>query len=369
MKIVFRVDASVQIGSGHVIRCLTLADSLRARQADVQFICRNHTGNLIDMLKTKGYDVTVLPAPSEVYKLISGDVAHASLLGVSWETDASETLAVMDGMSIDWLIVDHYALDRRWEAFQRPYVARIMVIDDLADRDHDCDILLDQNYYPSTAMRYAARVPAQCMLLLGPRYLLLAPEFEKHAAYLKKRSGTIQRVLVFFGSTDPTGETLKALDAIQAIGTENIHYDVIVGMNNPQRNEIHTRCERFSNLHYYCQTSEMAKLCSLSDLALGAGGSAIWERSSLALPSLVIITARNQRETTLALAESGCIKLLGWYEHISSIDIADALRWAIHNPDVMFNCGIRARALMELESHMGAAYVSQTIMASERIAR
>ena len=166
--VAIRVDSSSQIGSGHVMRCLTLSDNLRERGADVVFVCREHVGHLCGFIEEKGYRVQRLPAPVDVCTGLDWN-RHASWLGVSREQDADETLEVLRGGGpYDWLIVDHYALDQKWEQCLRPMTRWLMVIDDLADRSHDCDLLLDQNYYPDQDRRYESRVPNGCEKLLGP---------------------------------------------------------------------------------------------------------------------------------------------------------------------------------------------------------
>ncbi|MEX6780098.1 UDP-2,4-diacetamido-2,4,6-trideoxy-beta-L-altropyranose hydrolase, partial [Limnospira fusiformis] len=211
MKVIFRVDSSAQIGSGHLIRCRTLAEELRRRGAEVRFICREHRGNLIHLLSQAAFPVTVLPPPPQS----SGEMEenYQAWLGVSAETDAQETLLALGGESADWLVVDHYGLDAVWERQLRPQVKQILVIDDLANRPHDCDVLLDQNYSQLGEQRYQGWVPHSCRLLLGPRYGLLRPEYPLYRQALSPHRGQVRRVLVFFGGTDSQNMTGKALEA------------------------------------------------------------------------------------------------------------------------------------------------------------
>lgn len=169
MQIVFRVDSATQIGSGHLMRCLTLATALREKGATCAFVCRSHPNNLIALLRQKGFTVYELPQGTEPRS--SDD------LGVPLEVDAQQTQTLLEKLGqVDWLVVDHYGIDANWERFLRPWVKRIFVIDDLADRPHDCDVLLDQNY-THRQDRYDGLVPAHCSLLLGPQYALLRSEF------------------------------------------------------------------------------------------------------------------------------------------------------------------------------------------------
>ena len=129
MQIVFRTDASVQIGTGHVMRCLTLADALRLEGAECRFICRGHTGHLIDLINQRGHHVVMLSEhESQVVAVTHDALAHAAWLGTDWATDAADTQLAMGLGKVDWLVVDHYALDHRWEKTMWPFCHQLMVI-------------------------------------------------------------------------------------------------------------------------------------------------------------------------------------------------------------------------------------------------
>jgi UDP-2,4-diacetamido-2,4,6-trideoxy-beta-L-altropyranose hydrolase len=183
-KILIRTDASVQIGTGHVMRCLTLADELRGRGAEVIFVCREFDGNLCGYIEEKGYIVHRLPvsdATEQGDQNIEIGLKHTAWLGADCQTDVEQVEEIIKDLESppDWLVVDHYALDERWEECLRSYCKKIMVIDDLADRPHNCDLLLDQNFYENLESRYDGLVPPQCKKFLGPKYALLRPEFRE----------------------------------------------------------------------------------------------------------------------------------------------------------------------------------------------
>jgi UDP-2,4-diacetamido-2,4,6-trideoxy-beta-L-altropyranose hydrolase len=139
MQITFRVDASLQMGTGHVMRCLTLALALRGRGATCRFLCREHPGHLIQSIRDLGFEVVPLPLGSESSHLDGNNadqLTHAFWLGATWRSDAAQTIQALVEDCPDWVVVDHYALDARWESELRPYCGKIMVIDDLADQDH-----------------------------------------------------------------------------------------------------------------------------------------------------------------------------------------------------------------------------------------
>ncbi|MEK9943238.1 MAG: UDP-2,4-diacetamido-2,4,6-trideoxy-beta-L-altropyranose hydrolase, partial [Gammaproteobacteria bacterium] len=228
MQILFRTDASSTIGKGHVMRCLSLAIELRENGGTCKFICRAHDGNLINRITEEGFEVATLPLHSYNPRSPnhdSGNHIHLSCLGTDWETDANETILALGNKPVDWLIVDHYALDFRWESMLRKVARRIMVVDDLADRDHDCDLLLDQNLIADMEVRYDTRVPSQCACLLGPEFALLHPEYSELRGRTAPRSGPIRRILVSFGGLDHHGRTALAVESILSTNGQDIILD------------------------------------------------------------------------------------------------------------------------------------------------
>lgn len=311
MNIAIRVDASNQIGTGHFMRCLTLATALQQRGAKTRFVSRHMPVHLQDMLVAKGYGFSLLPsAPGAA---VADDLLHSHWLGTSQAQDAINTNHALSDKTWDWLVVDHYALNVRWETALRNTVGRIMVIDDIADRRHDCDVLLDQNFYADMDSRYIGKTPSDCQLLLGPRYALLRDEFRQQHEQIKPRTGQVKRVLVFFGGVDADNYTALAIEALSNTGRRDLQVDVVIGAQHPARMEIDAACARHG---YAChiQTPNMAELMAQADLAVGAGGTATWERCCLGLPTLTLCIADNQRRLVDDSALFGLIyaPLMGW---------------------------------------------------------
>ena len=336
-KILIRTDASAQIGTGHVMRCLTLADELRERGADIIFVCREFDGNLCGYIEEKHYIVHRLPVSNEQEHNIEGNLKHAVWLGADWQTDARQVEEIIKGVDTppDWLVVDHYAIDERWEGHLRPYVKKIMAIDDLADRPHDCDLLLDQNFYENLESRYDGLVPAWCKKLLGPKYALLRPEFREARKNLRKRDGHVKRIMIFFGGSDPSNETAKALEAVRMLNRPDIAVDVVVGSANPYKDKINELCTAMTNVIYHYQVSNMAKLMANADLFLGGGGSTTWERCCLGLPSLVISIAANQNNIIGNVADAGGAIFLGNAQQVTVDDILAALKKAVNDNQLL----------------------------------
>lgn len=349
MRVVFRTDASQTIGSGHVARCLVLAQVLRARGAEVFFLCRELEGNLCDFIEARGFAVHRLPTPIHAKPLDADRLAHGEWLGVTWEEDAEQVREILAAYPewVDWLVVDHYALDSRWEAVVRSQVCRLMAIDDLADRSHVCDLLLDQNLGGEKAARYAALLPQQARSLLGPRYALLRPEFEAARSRLSPRTGEVRRLLVFFGGVDRTNETAKALDALQTLNVTDLAIDVVVGATNPYYADLIGRVGMLPACSLHRQVDNMAELMAHADLAMGAGGSTAWERCCLGLPALMLSVAANQEEIAKACADAGAGLYLGVAADITAERLAQAVQGLRAAPRELDEMGRRAGMLVD----------------------
>lgn len=314
MRVLVRADASVDIGSGHLMRCMTLADQLRNDGSDVAFVCRDLPGGMFDLLNARGYRSAKLPV-------------HGTDEGTQ-QFDAEETIKAVGQLfpeGLDWLVVDHYQLDAEWERKLRPCAHKLMVIDDLANRPHDCDLLLDQNYYRNLDRRYQGLVPEQCIKLLGPEYVLLRPEFAAARQALRARDGSVRRILVFFGGSDPARQTQKVVEELQLMGRSKIAIDVVVGSANPERESIRAICDELPNVDFHCQVTNMAELISNADLGIGAGGAAMWERCCLGLPTITVVFAANQERTTEDVAGIGAIEYLGWADRLVTGDYVRAV--------------------------------------------
>lgn len=345
MNIIIRTDSSIHIGTGHVMRCLTLADELRKDGANLEFICRELEGNIIDIIQGKGYIVNKLPEPEQDENELT---SYAKWLGTKWETDAEQTKIILKdkGEIIDLLIIDHYALDIKWESRLKGYTEKIMVIDDLANREHKADILLDQNYVENMETRYDKLVPASCKKLLGPKYVLLRPEFYEAKAKLRTRDGKVKRILIFFGGSDPTNETSKAIKAVEMLNRPDISVDVVVGAGNPQQKEIESLCTEL-NYNYYCQVNNMAELMLKADLAIGAGGATTWERCFLGLPAICLVIAENQEEVIRKLAQKEAIINLGWHRLTDGIMIYKTLQKLITDKEKLRMMALSSLGIIE----------------------
>lgn len=345
MRIAVRIDASRQIGIGHFMRCLTLADALKQRGVELRFVSRYLPTHLRDMLEARNYEFIILN--SKANNNITGDLPHAHWLGISQDADAQDTIQALSGQAWDWLVVDHYALDARWESVLRQAVRHVLVIDDLADRQHDCDILLDQNYYVNMLTRYDRLTSKACRMLLGPNFALLRDEFIMARTKIRKRDGKIRRILVFFGGGDLGNETLKALQALQKINCSELAIDVIIGQQNSYRNDLEIFAASLENVTTHFNVSNMSDLVAAADLYVGAAGTTTWERCCLGLPSLVITVAANQVKATRDLDCSGVLTYLGESCSVTAEQITFAIAECISSPSRMIKQSEKGLALVD----------------------
>lgn len=314
--IVFRADASLDIGSGHVMRCLTLANVFRRNGAVCRFVCRAHDGNLIEQIRRQGFDAHELPASLPGVRnddaIPGGGLAHAAWLGADWETDAMQTTAALGDARIDWLIVDHYALDVRWEKRLRASCRHLMVIDDLADRNHDCDVLLDQNLNRRVE-DYVGLVPSASKVLVGPMFALLREEFAALRDYSFERRATpkLAHLLVSMGGVDKDNVTGRVLEALEDCALPaGCRVTVALGAHAPWISSVRAQATRIPATEVLVGTSDIARLMADCDLAIGAAGTSAWERCCLGLPSLLMVLASNQFAGARALHEAGAAILL-----------------------------------------------------------
>lgn len=340
MNAIIRTDASINIGTGHLMRCLTLADELKQRGADISFICREEPGNLIDFIESKGYKVYHLPPGIDIQKDSRLCVDH-----------------LKERKDINWLIVDHYELGAEWESFCRNFTNRIMVIDDLANRQHDCDLLLDQNL-SFNEERYKGLLPDRCIQLLGPEYVLLRPQFRRVRESSRTRNGKVKRILVFMGGADHNNLTCKVLQALRILNCSELIIDVVIGASNLHRDEIEKLSSRIPNTSCHFNVNNMAELMEHADLSIGAAGTTSWERCCLGLPSLTIIIADNQKDIACSLDKEGCCINLGWYEETKAEDIRNCIEDLLRNSERLISM---SKKNLNLVDGLGSERVSEVL--------
>ena len=362
MKVAMRVDASPAMGSGHLVRCLCLADALQEHGAEVLFVCHTLPAHLAAQVAAHGHSLVRLPRPHT-----AGEAAPQAPWPLArQQEDASATAALLQRATTpaltqrgrelkDWLVVDHYGLDYVWETQMRNATQRLMVIDDLA-RTHDCDLLLDQNFHPDPNARYAT---GTFITLLGPRYALLRPEFAQARAHVAPRDGAVGRLLVFMGGMDADNVTGLVLQAITQLNRPALRIDVVIGTNHPAQQAIEAFCESRPGAQCHVQTFDMAGLLARADLAVGAGGSATWERCALGVPTLALALVDNQRELLASAARHGFV--------YAPDGLPTAFTLAMHIDALLDNTALRShlsRTAFALVDGKGAQRVAAALLST-----
>lgn len=322
MQVGFRCDASIDIGSGHVMRCLTLANELKFLGANCVFFCREYEGNLFDLIAESGHSVVPLPAPASSLARWPGSRGDQSS-EADWGDDALQSIAntsrnVLGGL-FDWVVLDNYGIDWRWEEKLRDVAKNIFVIDDLADRNHYCDLLLDQNIGRSPA-DYNSKIPDGTKILVGTEYALLRPQFAqfRSASLARRSTPRIQKILVTMGGMDKENITSHVLTAIERSAlSDDVEVTVVLGRRAPWLTEISDRAAKLRlETSVRVAVQDMAKLMTESDLMIGAGGSTTWERCTLGLPAITVVVAENQQEVACKMSELGGTLLVSSGEDI-----------------------------------------------------
>ena len=341
------------------MRCLTLTDKFKQHGAMIRFVCRYLPEHLRDMLTAKGHQF--MPLDSRSSEEIAGNLLHSHWLGASCAQDAQDTIQALSDQTWDWLVVDHYALDSDWERLLRNTAKGIFVIDDIADRLHDCDVLLDQNFYTDMNARYNCKVPPHCQLLLGSRYALLRNEFRIMRGQVKPRTGPVKRVMVFFGGIDADNFTGRAVKALTNIGIPDLHVDVVIGSQHPFREHNVSECVQHG-FTCHVQTGRMAELMASADLAIGACGSASWERCCLGLPALCVSIAENQYGIAESLEHAGACIFLGNQASATIENMQNSLLGLLSDTNRLTKMSEKAFSLVD---GFGVERVSEFLICSE----
>lgn len=357
MLVAFRADANPHIGSGHLMRCLALAHTLGERGASCHFLCRGkELGALGERIRREGHKLHLLP---EGPTIDGGELSHSAWLPHGQQFDASACLDFIAATGHpDWLVVDHYALDKGWESLLRPRVGNILAIDDLADRQHDCDLVLDQNLRPaSNSNPYPSLTPANCQHLLGPQYALLRPEFccTKHSTVNHKTL----RLLVMFGGADRDNLTARVLDILAGVD-RSMEIDVVTGPLYPYGDNLQKKISGFPRARWHQAPDQIAQLMAEADFTVGSPGTTSWERCAMGLPTISLAVADNQVPLAQELASRGAHLYLGRADQVQDDEIAAALHLMASN--TLWRNAMAAAA-MSITDGKGAARVTRHMYA------
>ena len=353
MRIAFRADASRVIGSGHVARCRALAAKLRRRAGEVVFVSREDPDRTVSRLLGDDVPLNLLP--------------HIDRAGHDWneERDAADTIDVLANQKVDWLVMDHYGLSAAWEEKLQPHAARILAIDDFANRKHACDILVDQNFTLAGNDRYAPLIPQECTQLLGPHYALLADAYAAAAQLRQTHAETVQRAVVSFGGSDATELAALALQAFMHPSLAHIDVDVVTA-SHAARKTLEDLAHRRPRTCVHGPQPNLVNLFTAADIAVGAGGTTTWERCCLGLPTIVVVLAENQARGVRDLAAASIVESAGRRDNVD----VELLRRTIMNlsADTARRQTMSVQGSLLVDGH-GAARVAETMIptASENL--
>lgn len=318
--VVFRVDASLEMGSGHVMRCLTFADTITKHGFECLFVTREHPGHMAAMIGDRGHKVQLLSLQVGKESAVDAmEPQHAQWLGATQEQDAYQVRQCIQLLRPTCLVVDHYALDYRWEQLMRDSVRVIIAIDDLADRRHDCDLLLDQTFGRDPC-DYSDLIPASSTCLCGAEYALLRSSFNRlRVESLEQRiKRAPRRILVSMGGVDKDNVTSRVLRALNhsslPLSSEIV---VVMGGGAPWLEQVKSVAAAMQiPTTVKVSVNEMAELMAASDIAIGAAGSTSWERCCLGLPTVMIVLAENQRYAASLLQAVRAVEIVSLGEEL-----------------------------------------------------
>lgn len=309
MNIFFRVDASKSIGIGHFMRCLTIANEMRNLGESCFFISRELSQHSIQLLEKNNHDYLQLP----VHNLPKKTEGNFDWLPISSIHDANETLEILASKEPGVLILDQYGIDKAWTSIVRPATKKVIIIDDLANRELDCSLLINPTY-GMTDEHYLGLVSEDCKKLIGSKYAPLRDEFSQlRSVAIMKRSSSrpIKRILVFLGGGLQTKNIKIVLDSLKEINWNNeIYIDLIINKDDPIINYLTNKQNEYPyKINIFSNIGNMAELILETDLAIGSAGSTSWERCCLGLPSIVKVIADNQRLIAENLKKTGAALL------------------------------------------------------------
>lgn len=340
MKIAFRVDASRQIGTGHLRRSLSLAKALRIAGAEVTLVTRSLGISSGLAIEDAGFPYFLLPAPAAPFEA-DPKVPHTAWAGVDVATDVAQTTSCVRG-GADWVIVDHYAFGRSWHRYVRAELGcRVAVIDDMADRDFDCDLLIDHNYARDHRAKYAGRLPETTTILGGPAYALLDSAFANAPRYVF--SPTVRSIGIFMGGIDAANVSCTVLEAIDAARFGG-PVEVVSTSANPNLPTLRMAVERRPGTTLTLDAPHLAGFFARHDLQIGAGGGASWERCCIGVPTLLLVVAENQQAVVPDLAREEVVASVG---SLAAAAIGQALAALIDDADRRAKLAHRARALVD----------------------
>ena len=323
-----RVDGSAEIGTGHIIRCIALANELKNLFNKIIFLTNNTSENLIDIIKDNDFQVKILDEN-----------------GLNNEIKSLSSFIALYDTELNYLLIDHYDIDHKYEYRMRKFFKKIFIIDDLANRKHDCDLLIDQNYYKNLNSRYDELVPTNCIVLLGPKYVILRSEFQDIQKIKLKKNTSPKNILISYGGSDPKNESEKILDAIKTINNTKFFITLVTGIHNQNFEQLQRKTFQMKNIKIFKHVQNFSQLLSNSDLCFGAGGTTTWERFFVGVPSIVTIVSSDQKESVEFLSHLGHVINLGFAQDMTVDKYTESLLNL--DPEILYKISLNNQKLVD----------------------
>lgn len=360
--VIFRVDATSETGGGHLSRCVSLALACNKLGLKTEFICNSETRTIANkVLELHDITFTFFPGEFSVAR-DTDDLMSSSIEYQNW--DAQSVIDILKDRTEQtrWLVVDSYRLDFIFERKMRAMVNKICVIEDLQSQNHDCDLLIDQNWINTAAGYYENRLPPSCKLLLGPEYALLNASLVDVG---RKNNATseLTNILIYFGDADAHNQTEFVLNTIDCSHFEGMKANVVLGWTNKHAATVRSKFQRprHIEIEFFQSSSDFFDLMKSSDIAIGAGGTTVWERMFIGLPAIVISTADNQERSCLGLHREGLIIYLGTWLEVDQSKLRTAIFNAIQSPTLLSSISSRGKKLIDGHGALRAAKSIVTI--------
>lgn len=359
VRMLIRADSAEHIGTGHIMRCLTLAKLLYKRGVSITFISKPHKGHCLDEVRAAGFKVIELPV-TEPAKYEGSWCPHAKWLGGTELNDAEMSLAALQQVTLSErviVVVDHFSLTSQWhDTVKEALNAKVVVIDGLADRALQCDVLIDPNLVLDAQKKWGGKIPKSTRLMIGPEYFPLRGEFTQISPILRK---SVKRVFVCFGGMDKDNATLFVCELLAKWNEkldDPVSVDVVIGKHHPHKQAIITFCGK-QDIELHVQASNISSLMSQADLAIGGGGTISWERCMMALPTVILTIAQNQVAQAIALEAKGAVVYVGDFntkcENLKEVEerVINVLEDLRCSPDKLNEMSAKALSVMDAYNH------------------
>ncbi len=309
-----RVDASPEIGAGHLMRCLALAQAWRRAGGDATFLLAEVAPSLLARLKSEGMVVRRLERKRGSTE------------------DARETAKLAREAGASWLVADGYGFGAKYQRVVKSHGVRLVVLDDYGHAErYFADIILNQNL--DARREWYAKRPARARLLLGTKYALLRDEFRGWSGYARKTPAVAEELLVTLGHADTHNFTLEVIQALDHVETGGMGVTVVMGGSNPHRKELEAAAQGArADIQLAVGTTDMPDLMASADVAVAAGGTTSWEVAFMGLPTFTVILAENQQGIAEAMDRAGAAINLGWHADLAPDHLAAELSALLNDP-------------------------------------